>query len=64
MGMFISVAGAPVDKFTGQASAEFASSLKADTLKGKPIDPYAMYGAQAAQILLDAIAHSDGTRET
>ena len=29
---------------------------------GKPIDPYAIYGGQAAQILLDAIAASDGTR--
>jgi hypothetical protein len=31
-------------------------------LKGKPIDPYAIYGAQAAQVVLDAIAASDGSR--
>ena len=29
---------------------------------GKPIDPYAIYGAQSAQIVLDAIAASDGSR--
>ena len=29
------------------------------TLGGEPVDPYAIYGAQAAQVLLDAIANSD-----
>jgi branched-chain amino acid transport system substrate-binding protein len=61
-GMFMSVAGVPIDQFTG-AGAEFAEEFKA-TLGGKPIDPYAIYGAQAARILLDAIAASDGTRES
>jgi len=60
-GMFMSVAGVPIDQFKGQG-AEFASEFK-PTLGGKEIDPYAIYGAQAAQVLLDAIADSDGSRE-
>ena len=59
-GMFMSVAGVPIDEFTG-AGAEFAAEFR-PTLGGKPIDPYAIYGAQAAQVMLDAIAASDGTR--
>jgi branched-chain amino acid transport system substrate-binding protein len=58
--MFMSVAGVPIDEFTG-AGKEFADEFKG-TLGGKPIDPYAIYGAQAAQIVLDAIEASDGSR--
>jgi len=60
-GMFMSVAGVPVDDFKG-AALEFIDGLEAGPLSGKPIDPYAIYGGQAAQILLDAIAASDGSR--
>ena len=60
-GMFMSVAGVPIDAFTGTAS-EYIDSLLAGRLQGKTIDPYAIYGAQAAQIVLDAIAASDGSR--
>ena len=59
-GMFMSVAGVPIDQFKGKG-AEFANEFK-KTLGGKPIDPYAIYGAQAAQVLFDAIAKSDGSR--
>ena len=59
-GMFMSVAGVPIDEFTGKG-AEFAEEFK-PRLGGKEIDPYAIYGAQAAEILLDAIAASDGSR--
>ncbi len=59
-GMFMSVAGVPIDEFKGKG-AQFARDFK-KTLGGKPIDPYAIYGAQATDILLDAIAKSDGTR--
>ncbi|MFL5978619.1 MAG: hypothetical protein ACJ76O_08345, partial [Gaiellaceae bacterium] len=31
---------------------------------GKPVDPYAILGAQAAQVLLDAIDKSDGSRSS
>jgi branched-chain amino acid transport system substrate-binding protein len=61
-GMFMSVAGVPIDEFAGQG-ATFAEEFGA-TLGGQPIDPYAIYGAQATQILLDAIAASDGSRQS
>jgi branched-chain amino acid transport system substrate-binding protein len=60
-GMFMSVAGVPIDEFSGVAE-EFATSFEQDYLNGARIDPYAIYGAQSAQILLDAIGESDGTR--
>jgi branched-chain amino acid transport system substrate-binding protein len=59
-GMFMSVAGVPIDEFEGEG-ATFAEAFK-PRLGGKEIDPYAIYGAQAARIMLDAIAASDGTR--
>ena len=61
-GMFMSVAGVPIDAFTGTAKT-FIDSLLAGPLQGKAIDPYAIYGAQSAQVVLDAIAASDGSRE-
>lgn len=60
-GMFLSIAGTPIDEFKGTAK-EFIDKLLAGPLTGKAIDPYAIYGAQAAQVLFDAIASSDGTR--
>ena len=54
-GMFMSVAGVPIDQFAAPAQ-EFVDELQAGPLPGKPIDPYAIYGAQSAQALLDAIA--------
>ena len=59
-GAFFSVAGVGIDKYTG-AALDFISGFKA-TLGGKPVDPYAILGAQAARVMLDAIAKSDGTR--
>ncbi|HEU4448936.1 MAG TPA: branched-chain amino acid ABC transporter substrate-binding protein [Gaiellaceae bacterium] len=61
-GAFFSVAGVPVDEFTGRG-AEFIEAFQ-ETLGGEPVDPYAVYGAQAAQVLLDAIAASDYTRQS
>ena len=60
-GMFMSVAGVPIDEFTGTASGVHRLAA-AEPLDGKTIDPYAIYGAQSAQIVLDAIADSDGSR--
>jgi branched-chain amino acid transport system substrate-binding protein len=60
-GAFSSVAGVPIDQFTGVAK-EFIDGLLAGPLSGKAIDPYAIYGAQSAQVMLDAIAASDGSR--
>jgi len=61
-GMYMSVAGVPITEFKDKAK-EFVDGLVAGPLAGKEIDPYAIYGAQAVQVLLDAIAASDGTRE-
>ena len=58
----MSVAGVPIDAFTGTRGKEYIDSLLAGLLSGKAIDPYAIYGAQSAQIVLDAIAASDGSR--
>jgi branched-chain amino acid transport system substrate-binding protein len=60
-GMYLSVAGVPIDDFKGTA-LEFIDGLEAGPLAGKNIDPYAIYGGQAAIVMLDAIAASDGTR--
>jgi len=59
-GAFFSVAGVGIDKYKG-AALTFINGFKS-TLNGKPVDPYAILGAQAAQVLLDAIEKSDGTR--
>jgi branched-chain amino acid transport system substrate-binding protein len=55
-GAYFSVAGVPTDEFTG-AAADFIAEFE-PTLGGEPVDPYAVYGAQAAEVLLDAIANS------
>ena len=60
-GMFLSVAGVPIDAFKGPA-LDFIDGLQKGPLQGKAIDPYAIYGGQAAQVLFDAIEASDGTR--
>ena len=60
-GMYMSVAGQPIDKFQG-AAREFATNFSKEFLGGKTVDPYAIYGAQAATVMLDAIEASDGSR--
>jgi branched-chain amino acid transport system substrate-binding protein len=60
-GMYMSVAGVPIDEFKGTA-LDFIDGLQKGPLAGKAIDPYAIYGGQAIQIVLDAIAASDGSR--
>jgi branched-chain amino acid transport system substrate-binding protein len=57
---FFSVAGVGIDKYTGEAKT-FIDDFK-KTIPGKSVDPYAILGAQAARVMLDAIADSDGTR--
>jgi branched-chain amino acid transport system substrate-binding protein len=59
-GAFFSVAGVGIDKYTGAAKT-FIEGFKTQ-LSGKPVDPYAILGAQAAKVLVDAIGKSDGTR--
>src|SRR4029453_8562174 len=59
-GAFFSVAGVGIDQYKG-AALKFINGFKR-TLNGKPVDPYAILGAQAAQVLLNAIEKSDATR--
>jgi hypothetical protein len=59
--MFMSIAGVPIDQFKG-AALDLIDGLQKGPLQGKAIDPYAIYGGQAAQVMLDAIAKSDGSR--
>jgi branched-chain amino acid transport system substrate-binding protein len=58
---FFSVAGLPTDEFASESAQEFIATFQ-EALGGEPVDPYAIYGAQAAQVVLDAIAASDGSR--
>jgi branched-chain amino acid transport system substrate-binding protein len=57
---YFSVAGVGIDKYKG-AALKFINGFKS-TLGGKPVDPYAILGAQAGQVLLNAIKDSDGSR--
>jgi branched-chain amino acid transport system substrate-binding protein len=63
-GMFLTVAGVPLDQL-GPAGQEFAASfgeLYAAELEGNPVDPYSAYGAQSAEVMLDAIAAGGADR--
>ncbi len=60
--MYISYAGYPLERLgaAGQKfMAAFAKYLKVPKSK---LPPYSVYQAQSAQIMLDAISRSDGTR--
>ncbi len=52
----------PVTQLTG-AGAEFRDGFQESIGEGENIQVYTLYAATAAQVLLDAIARSDGTRE-
>jgi branched-chain amino acid transport system substrate-binding protein len=62
-GMYVSYAGQPLEKLPATGK-RFIRAFKAYLhLKGKELPPpYAVYQAQGAQIMLNAIAHSNGTR--
>ena len=59
-GAFSSVAGVPPDQLTG-AGKEFIEGFR-EELGGEPVDPYAAYGAQAMQVILDAIERAGANR--
>jgi branched-chain amino acid transport system substrate-binding protein len=59
-GAYFSVAGVGIDKYKGPA-LKFVNGFKS-TLHGKPVDPYAILAAQAAQVLVPAVAKSGGSR--
>jgi branched-chain amino acid transport system substrate-binding protein len=60
-GVYVSVAGAPTEELTG-AGKEFIDAFGAEI--GEELDPFSAYGAQATEVLLDAIERSDGTRQS
>ena len=59
-GAYISYPGIPVKSLKGSGATFVTNFTKANG--GKLPDPYTAYAAQAAQVLLNAIANSDGTR--
>jgi branched-chain amino acid transport system substrate-binding protein len=56
---FVSVAGLPNTALKGAGKAFVAAFTKADH---QPPDPYSVYAAQAAEVVVAAIAQSNGTR--
>jgi branched-chain amino acid transport system substrate-binding protein len=58
-GMYITQPGLPADQLKGEGK-KFSDEFTAEI--GKSPNPYTAYAAQAATILLDAIADSDGSR--
>ncbi len=58
-GMYVSVAGLPNSKLPPAGQA-FVKSFTASA--GATPDPYAVYAAQAADVMIQAISKSDGTR--
>ena len=58
--MFVSLAGAVTERLP-PAGAAFARRF-ARTQAGAAVEPSAVYAAQSAEVVLDALARSDGTR--
>jgi branched-chain amino acid transport system substrate-binding protein len=60
-GAYFSVAGVGIDKYKG-AALEWIDGFKKST-NAESISPYSILAAQSAQVLLDAIGDSDGSRD-
>jgi branched-chain amino acid transport system substrate-binding protein len=60
-GMYISYAGLPISKL-GSTGKKFMVGLRTYAKIAGQIPPYAVYQGQSAQIMLSAIARSNGTR--
>lgn len=61
--VYVSVAGPPVDQLTGEGKT-FVEEFGATVGGADKVQTYSAYAAQAAIVLLDAIAASDGSRES
>jgi branched-chain amino acid transport system substrate-binding protein len=59
-GMYVSVAGLPNEKLPAAGKAFVKAFTKSQG--GGDVDPYSAYAAQAADVIMAAIASSDGTR--
>ena len=60
-GMYVVAPGVALRAFPPRARV-FARRFSAERLGGAPVDPYALHGAEAIRLLLDALARSDGSR--
>jgi DNA-binding SARP family transcriptional activator/ABC-type branched-subunit amino acid transport system substrate-binding protein/streptogramin lyase len=60
-GMLVSVPGVPPERLTG-AGKEFVERF--GSIVGGPVEPFAVTAAAATEVVLDAIARSDGSRES
>ena len=60
LGAHVSLAGVVTERLPARG-ARFAARF-AGTQAGAPVEPSAVYAAQATEVLLDAIARSDGSR--
>jgi branched-chain amino acid transport system substrate-binding protein len=60
-GAYFSVAGVPIDQFEGTGAEDFIQGFEG-TLGGEAVEPYSIYGAQAAEIFLDAIGQAGTDR--
>jgi branched-chain amino acid transport system substrate-binding protein len=58
-GMYVTQPGIPTEQLKG-AGKKFADTFGGEI--GHPPDPYTAYAAQAAEVLINAISRSDGTR--
>jgi branched-chain amino acid transport system substrate-binding protein len=58
-GAYVSVAGLPNTALKGAGQAFVKAFTKADK---RPPDPYSVYAAQAAEVLVQAVAQSNGSR--
>jgi branched-chain amino acid transport system substrate-binding protein len=61
-GTYLSIAGVLSERLP-QAASRWATRFGV-TQRGVPVEPSAVYAAQATEVLLDALARSDGTRES
>ena len=59
--LYVSIPGPPADRLTGRGAA-FVDAFGATVGGPDKVTPEAVYAAQATEVLLDAIAASDGTR--
>jgi branched-chain amino acid transport system substrate-binding protein len=59
-GMYISIAGQPNTKVKSGAGKAFIKGF--GKVIGRDPNPYSLYGAQAADVLMSAVAKSNGTR--
>ena len=60
--MYLSVAGIPASQLTGPGK-DFVTKFESDNHLTS-IEPYTAYAAQAAEVMIQAISNSDGTRQS